>query len=434
MTILWEPIQFLIELLMAEFVFTFWLEKRDGWVMRLAGILLILFAFAVLWPSQWDGLIKMVKYLLLFLGSVLGISMVYKSSLWDALYRGAASYAAQHLAFNLTSILWWPWQYDRPGFSTVQADILTTVTYLALYALVYLCFARRIRREGAFGVDNHFLTCFLVIMLFMVVVLNYCRLHFDLATGFWANVFFSLYSITGCVFALFIQSGMFERSQLEQKLEITEHLLHSKQEQFRVSEETIECINLKCHDLKHQIAALRRQIADQQSQEALKDIEHTVLIYDSVVKTGNDALDVILTEKSLICEKNQIQLTCMVDGRGFSGISETDLYSIFGNILDNAMESVLELEDPELRTIGLTVTNTGNLLLIHTENYFNHPITMENGLPVTTKADPRFHGFGMRSVQLLTERYGGALSIEVDGAIFNLNIMIPIKNERENAS
>ena len=136
----------------------------------------------------------------------------------------------------------------------------------------------------------------------------------------------------------------------------------------------------------------------------------------------------ILTEKSLICEKNQISLTCMVDGSGFSAFQSADLYSMFGNILDNAIESVIQLEDPERRAIGLTVTSSGNMLLIHTENYFDHPIIMHNGLPVTTKEDNRFHGFGMKSVQLLVRRYNGTLSVDTDGDIFNLNIMVPISD------
>lgn len=421
-----EQIEFLIELLMAEFIFTFWLERRPKWFLRFIAVLLVLIAVAYLWPTSLEGLIKVVKYLLLFLGTTVGIHLVFRCSMWDALYRGAAAYAAQHIAYSATVPLTAYWLEGYLYYNSLVVSILSTIIYILIYGIIYLLFARRIRTEGAVGVDNHFLTVFLIIMLVLVNVLNYCRYYYNVTTTLRAQVIFSLESIIGCIFALFIQAGLYQQSQLEKRLEITEHLLHSKQDQFKVSEETIECINLKCHDLKHQIAALRKQIPSQDTREALKEIESAVLIYDSVVKTGNDALDVILTEKSLICEKNQIQLTCMVDGSGFASIRDTDLYSIFGNILDNAIESVMELDDTEQRTIGLTVTNTGNMLLIHTENYYNHPINLENGLPVTTKEDSRFHGFGMKSVRLLTERYGGTLSINAKDNIFDLNIMIPV--------
>ena len=422
MTFLYEPIQFLVELLLAEFIFTFWLERREHFLLRLAGCLVIMVSFSIAWPYQWEGLIKMVKYLIVFLLSVLTLRTIFCCSFWDALYRGAAAYATQHIAINVASMFWF-------GKTDAAVHIISTVSYLAVFLFAYLCFGRRIRKEGPVGVDNRFLTLFILIMLLFVVVLNYVRIYLGLYIDHAIYIISNLYSIVGCLFALFIQSGLYLQSQLAQKLEITEQLLHSKQEQFKVSEETIECINIKCHDLKHQISVLRQQIQDQHSQAALEDIESAVLIYDSVVKTGNDALDVILTEKSLICEKNHIQLTCMVDGRGFASISDTDLYSIFGNILDNAMESAMQLPDPEQRTIGLTVTNTGSLLLIHAENYFDHPVVMEDGLPVTTKGDTRFHGFGMKSIRLIAGHYGGTVSVELDDNIFNLNIMIPVRAE-----
>lgn len=424
-----EPIQFLVELLIAESMFTFYLKRRPHWQYKLIAVLVALFAFGYLWPFQWHGLIKMAKYLILFLGSVLGIHFVFQCSIWEALYRGSAAYASQHIAFNISTFV-----FDTLFSSTIPFYgtawlILTTILSLSIYLCIYLSFGKRIRRDGIYDLNNVFLTFFLSIMLLMIVVLNYCRFLYVSESNLVLNTILLCYSLIGCVFALFIQSGLQQHSKLSRQFEIAEHLLHSKQEQFRISEETIDCINLKCHDLKHQLAAFRRQFPDRASQKALKEIESAVLIYDSVVKTGNEALDVILTEKSLICEKNQIQLTCMVDGNGFSSISDVDLYSIFGNIMDNAMESVMQLEDPELRTIGLTVTSTGNILLIHTENYFSHTIRIEDGLPSTTKEDPRFHGFGLKSVRLLADKYGGKMSITIDHNIFNLNILIPISQE-----
>lgn len=64
---------------------------------------------------------------------------------------------------------------------------------------------------------------------------------------------------------------------------------------------------------KHPIRQLQMSSA-KADVEALREIENTVGIYDSVVRTGNDTLDVILTEKGLICEHSGIHLTCITDG------------------------------------------------------------------------------------------------------------------------
>lgn len=414
-----EAITFLVELMAAEIMFTVGLPKRPNWKKCAVGCVALLVLFSVLWPVGWSGHIKTVKYLLIFLGTVAGGYLLFEISWWESLYRCAAAYATQHIAFHVGNIV--------SGGPLVPESASLTVfsAYLAVYAAVYFLSARRIRKEGAYGVNNRFLILFVLIMLLMVVFLNYWCIGIIYGNAK-LYVILAGYSIIGCVFALFIQSGLAQQAHLEQKLMLTEQMLHNRREQFKISEETIECINIKCHDLKHQISMLRNRIDDPSCQKALQEVESAVLIYDSVVKTGNEALDIILTEKSLLCEKKKIQLTCIVDGSGFSEIQDADLYSIFGNILDNAIESVAELKDVDKRAIGLSVKNTGSMMVIHTENYFAHVIKWENGLPCTTKEDKRFHGYGMRSVQILVERYAGTMTIDVDEDIFNLNIMIPL--------
>lgn len=87
----------------------------------------------------------------------------------------------------------------------------------------------------------------------------------------------------------FIKSQKLEGSNHE-----LEHMLHMKGEQLETSKETIEIINIKCHDMKHQIAALRGQ-ADP---VVLDELEKAINLYDGAVKTGNDALDILLAEKA----------------------------------------------------------------------------------------------------------------------------------------
>ena len=94
---------------------------------------------------------------------------------------------------------------------------------------------------------------------------------------------------------------------LQHELDVQQQLWHKSREQYQLSAENVDLINRKCHDLKHQIAALRR-ISDRRGagEESIQALEQSVMIYDSVVKTGNDILDTVLTEKSLLCESRGI--------------------------------------------------------------------------------------------------------------------------------
>lgn len=419
---------FIPEIVIAEALFVFWMPKRVCWHLRLAVFAALLIVAAIFWPDGWTGPAGMLLYLLLYLSSVIGIAALYQCSWRNALFCGIAGYATQHIANGVCTILLYVWLGRIDSFASYK-PVLFLFAYVSVYTIVYSIFAKRIKNEGFFGADNPVFSIFLIFVLTMVVVLNYCAVYYvpwD-GTGFMiAHLLLSLYSVVGSIFSLFMLAGLHRQSRLSESLAITQQLIHNQEKQYQISEETINTINLKCHDLKHQLTMLRRHMDDPDARAALEEIEESALIYDSVIKTGNPALDVILTEKSLLCERNHIQLTCMVDADGFVAIRDPDLYSIFGNLLDNAIESVLGMEEPGQRTIGLTVTTMGEFLIIHTENYFCHPVTMQDGLPVTTKEDTRYHGFGMKSIQLLVSQYGGTLSIIPDDNIFNVDIMIPL--------
>ena len=155
-------------------------------------------------------------------------------------------------------------------------------------------------------------------------------------------------------------------------------------------------------------------------------------IYDTAPRTHNAALDVVLVGKALGCHAQQITLTCMADGRRLGFIEDSDIYALFGNILDNAMDAVEKVEDPDHRLISLTVSVRDDLVLIEEENFFEgDSLDFEEGLPVTTKQERLYHGFGLRSIRTLTEKYGGDMQIEAKDGIFRLSILLPIQNSAE---
>ena len=66
------------------------------------------------------------------------------------------------------------------------------------------------------------------------------------------------------------------------------------------------------------------------------------------------------------------------------------------------------------------------MLLIHVENPYQGGITFEDGLPQTTKADNRYHGFGMRSMRMIAEQYDGVLTANADDGVFSLDVLLPL--------
>lgn len=121
-----------------------------------------------------------------------------------------------------------------------------------------------------------------------------------------------------------------------------------------------------------------------------------------------------------------INITCLADGRRLGFMDDCDVYALFGNILDNAIEAVSRVENPEQRVVTLTVGTKDNFMLVECENYFSGSLVFDDGLPLTTKEDRQNHGFGTHSIRTLTEKYDGSLKLSAQDEIFTLSILIPI--------
>lgn len=195
---------------------------------------------------------------------------------------------------------------------------------------------------------------------------------------------------------------------------------------FSQFKETIDAINIKCYDLRHQIRSLA-QGGTAVDKAVLDDAAQEIRMYDTAVHTGNEALDTILTEKRLVAEKHGITLTCIADGAALSGMAAADLYAFFGNALDNAIRAVDELDDAAQRSISVIVKQKLGMASIHIENCCRQAqaLRFEDGLPATTKADAANHGFGTRSMRDIIERYGGTISFSATGSTFCVNALVP---------
>lgn len=232
-----------------------------------------------------------------------------------------------------------------------------------------------------------------------------------------------------CITLLYLQSALFKKSSMRKELETIQLLWHQQKGQYQLSKETIELINHKCHDLKHQVQAIRAVKDEKERETYLEKIEKSVQIYSAIVRTGNEILDTILTEKSLICENSGIHINCVADGSLLAFMNPVDLYTLFGNALDNAIEAVRKLESKEKRVIDIMVYERQSFLMLQIVNPMCGEVKFEDGLPLTTKAKNGYHGYGMKSMLHTIQKYEGHLTTEVKNGCFYFNVMLPLERD-----
>lgn len=228
----------------------------------------------------------------------------------------------------------------------------------------------------------------------------------------------------GMLFAYHMQLQMIA-TRLEK--DYFQQMLQLQYENYRMSAESIDIVNQKYHDLKHQIEILRRTESTEEKNAYLDKMEAEIKAYESQNKTGNRVLDIILTTKSLQCQKQGINLTCVAEGSELEFMHPMDISALFGNALDNAIESVLKIPDPDKRLIHVSVVRQKTFLRIRIENCFEGELRFENGIPLTSKTDQGLHGYGTKSIRNITERYNGSMTIDTKGNWFELRILIPLQ-------
>ena len=140
----------------------------------------------------------------------------------------------------------------------------------------------------------------------------------------------------------------------------------------------------------------------------------------------NETINLIVSFFSEIAAGSDINLCTDIDLPEGISISNTELCSLFANILENAICAVENITDESLRKVYIRSKINKNKLLISTENAYVGAIEMEGELP-KSKDEGSGHGFGLKSIAAIVERHNGLYSIDAQGGIFVLQLMIPLK-------
>lgn len=424
---------FMVALSGAQALFLFRLEKRPHFVWRSIAGIAISFLVASLLPTGSVDAGYCSFIFMVFFGLTIPLAKFCYAINWrNCLFCTVAGYTVQHIASILYNLIVTLGGFEQStqvySNASAQFDPLTSLIFAEVYALTYLClyhlFGKKIRLNEQITITSPSLLGIVALMMVVEIVLNayvVYRQYENLDLPYYICA--SLTNLLCSLSVLIILFGQLMRKTLEDELNVVNHMWRQERKQYQISKETIDMINIKCHDMKHQIHAIRK--SETIDPKALKEVEKSIDIYDSIVKTGNEALDIILAEKGLFCQKYGITVNCIIDGEKLGFMSDMDIYSLFGNLMDNAINSTMATE-PERRIISIAVKTKENLLSINFHNYFAGKVCFENGMPVTQSEDRRNHGFGVKSVTLIVARYGGNVTFNAENQVFKVNILLPL--------
>lgn len=430
-------LRFSMQLIICESVFLIGRSRKPHFWARLAGGLLGYWAAG----SAWHSLLHLVPgslpgmHILFYLGLV-ALTMVFMGFCYDLpwmelLFAATGGYAVEHVAFNLVRIVWYAAGISADSLGPIPDFFLyRLLPYLLTAGLVFYLVIRPNRAKEEFRPGDYRLVCLGMVVMVAAVVLSVFYSSVSDQDSILTNVICPIYSSLCCTLVILIEYYLFRENRLEREKKTMEELLQMANAQQKSSKEAIDIINMKCHDLKHQIRALAAMNDAAKRAEYLEEVQKAVSIYDATYHTGCESLDYILREKALLSDEYQVQFSCMVDGKAIDHMHPADIYALMGNALDNALESVVR-EPVEQRIVSLNISTHGQMVAIHLENRCSRELEFRDGLPVTDKTDKDFHGFGVRSIRHIVGKYHGELMMRSRDGIFSLDILLPAEPKSE---
>lgn len=425
---------FPIELMVAEGLFLAKLRKRKMFILRLIGGIFAFILFSVLFPAIGNNAFYMCfMFICLFLFSIGLAKFLFKESLSKLLFCCVAGYTVQHLTYqlnNIVSLVLTNGTGDvsmgmygvefAPMFSNPFFTIIYFFIYIVTYAICYYVFARRVDAEEFVLTDLSSMVLVIAILVIDIVLNAFVVCNISVSDGI---IISGIYNIICCLFGLFLQWQVIYNRELQNRLQMERIARRFEKERYSAVKEAMDTINIKCHDLKYQEWKKKLEGKEEESD---METEAAIAEYSRFTYTGNVALDIVLSEINQQCSKLSISASYMADGRLLSFMTEEDVYSLFGNLLSNAVEAVSKLPETK-RTMGLRIENRFNdFLSISVYNSCgDDTFVFEDCLPKTTKNNRELHGFGLKSVRRICDKYDASLDIFADKGIFHVDILMP---------
>ena len=417
-------IRFIIPLFAAESLCVFTLPKRKWWLAFYLSSSLLYFMlsmnvvyFDIDFKVGWFRII----FLIIFLLSLIPMFATYKLRPKQIILFALSAYAIQNLGDNLSSLIIFLSDLSSAKYELYQSLIYSGI-YIVCFLPYYFFFVSKLKGEMIPDlIEGNVVYLMSIITLIIVYLVS---MFAQSTSDFVGYVSSSIYAIIACIFLLVFHYDNYYRKRLQDQNDMLEQIVHNENEKYKQSKRNMELINMRVHDLKHQVEALKEYAKSSQEITALESLEKELHIYDNAIETGNATIDFILAEKSLYCKKHNIRFSSLIDGEKLSFMSSADIYSFFENALDNAIEAVLKAKRED-RTITINVVAKGNFLVIHLENFCVEEVEFSNGFPVTKK-DKTFHGYGTKSIERVTKKYGGSLAFRYEDNTFSLNAAFPL--------
>lgn len=389
-----------------------------------AGFILFINAYS----NTWLNLIVIPILYLLFALLMFKLSFVSGLTytlIYYAIFSGGRE-AAYEMFYRLVSI---SFQFHIPDWFT-PAGYYYLLPENALGFLFLIIIARSLKKLDI-GEQQGF-SWYLLIMPVLSLIILSSFLYMD----FTDSVLIQGLVCVGAFFLYFSNAAIFlllEKYKGIMNLAKCEEISHFKQALEDDKFQNIARLNKHYRDYMHeihlhltQIRALASKEQHEKIIEIVNGLEGGIQMEESnIVYNSNEILNTILAERIIKAPNKGIELSVFIEPYlNVDFISGIDMISMFGNLLDNALEAAAQCESGNRNVDAKMFMGNRYMLVLYIKNSFTVPAKRKDKRYLTTKKEKELHGLGLGIVNRLAEKYGGNLLLEDNGKYFITTLSI----------
>ncbi len=358
---------------------------------------------------------KVAVYILLYVATVSIAFFCYDVSVSSALTLLCSTVACQMITSNVFGLLFPEFFYLQNVHSRILNYLMIFVAFLIsspVYVAVWFSFIRKKRDVNENDGLNRIVVLSAVTLVLLQTISGFIPLYES--ESYAMSLIAKILIIIAAFLVLFMKNVIIRSVLLNNENKIIEKLRIEEEKHYNQLESSMDLISIKCHDLKHVIG----KIEEGTFEGYVNELKDAVNSFENISFTNNKILDIILSEKNSYCIKHGIRFTCMGDASFLSFMSASDMYTLFGNAIDNAIDAVAMFQSDSKKSINLVISVENGFGTVDLMNYYTGEISFKEDVPVTKKSDKNYHGFGVKSMKMVVEKYGGEFSISANGSVF----------------
>lgn len=208
------------------------------------------------------------------------------------------------------------------------------------------------------------------------------------------------------VVAIFMFDHLEQSALNREKLVVAAERAHVQDENIEALSQAYAGQRKMTHDYRAQLSTLA-DILDQENWEEAKAYLSELKVHQSerilLVNTHNAVIDALLNQKGYSGQRQKIDMRFRVNNLSALKLPRLDVTIVLGNLIDNAMEACLRMQESD-RWVSVQILYTQGILSISIINP-SLPVQIIGGQIASTKPDPLLHGFGLRNVEDILDKY-----------------------------